>query len=236
MHTLYRDTSWTEDDAARLRTAVREVRKAQLHSAITQEPRYAFVGRVAPHEMTAEQREARVELGRRLEALQRTRDETLLAFSPTELDWAAVARTVGRERTAGECRARWEHTEAPGVRMVPWSKQEDAALLRLVREHPGQRWDWYAQHLATGRTALQCLMRFQQSLSPALLRDRWTKAEDAQLRQAVARQGDCHWMAVARELPGRTPSQCMFRWQKAANPGMAGVYGWGEVDEGWIEP
>eukprot|EP00037_Helgoeca_nana_P027031 m.307369 g.307369 ORF g.307369 m.307369 type:complete len:1576 (-) comp27382_c0_seq1:237-4964(-) len=49
-------------------------------------------------------------------------------------------------------------------------------------------------------------------------RRRWTSAEDALLRQAVAANGGKNWKKVAETLPTRTEVQCLHRWQKVLDP------------------
>lgn len=49
---------------------------------------------------------------------------------------------------------------------------------------------------------------------------RWTAAEDAALRAAVAELGPKNWKQVAMRLESRSDVQCLHRWQKVLQPGL----------------
>ena len=49
---------------------------------------------------------------------------------------------------------------------------------------------------------------------------RWSKEEDEQLRRAVATRGDHQWRLISQLVPGRSPIQCLHRWDKILKPGL----------------
>ncbi|GLD98100.1 hypothetical protein PINS_up006797 [Pythium insidiosum] len=50
---------------------------------------------------------------------------------------------------------------------------------------------------------------------------KWTKEEDARLREAVQRFGGKNWKRIAETLShGRTDVQCLHRWNKVLKPGL----------------
>ena len=44
--------------------------------------------------------------------------------------------------------------------------------------------------------------------------------EDAQLRAAVAEEGDCNWKRVAMHVPHRSPDDCLQRWRYSICPAI----------------
>jgi hypothetical protein len=61
----------------------------------------------------------------------------LLTGSPS-LSWSEIASCLPR-RTARQCRERWAEYLRPGIRVEPWTEEEDTLLLRQV-EILGSRW------------------------------------------------------------------------------------------------
>jgi transcription factor MYB, plant len=48
----------------------------------------------------------------------------------------------------------------------------------------------------------------------------WTKEEDEILIQSVKENQAKNWKKVSECLDGRTPIQCLHRWQKVLNPSL----------------
>ena len=48
----------------------------------------------------------------------------------------------------------------------------------------------------------------------------WTKEEDEILKKAVKENQAKNWKKVSECLEGRTPIQCLHRWQKVLNPSL----------------
>lgn len=49
---------------------------------------------------------------------------------------------------------------------------------------------------------------------------RWTKSQDAALRESVRLHGEKNWKAIAELVPGRNHAQCLQRWRKVLKPGL----------------
>lgn len=94
-----------------------------------------------------------------------TEDEVLkAAVSKYGLNqWARVS-TLLPKKTSKQCRARWQEYLDPRIRKSDWSREEDEKLLRLARLMPNQ---WRSISSTLGRTATQCVERYQKLLDEA---------------------------------------------------------------------
>jgi pre-mRNA-splicing factor CDC5/CEF1 len=81
--------------------------------------------------------------------------------------WARVSSLLAR-KTPKQCKARWYEWLDPGIRKVEWSKEEDEKLLHLAKLMPTQ---WRTIAPIVGRTATQCLERYQKLLDEAEAND-----------------------------------------------------------------
>jgi len=81
--------------------------------------------------------------------------------------WARVSSLLAR-KTPKQCKARWAEWLDPGIRKVEWSKDEDEKLLHLAKLMPTQ---WRTIAPIVGRTATQCLERYQKLLDEAEARE-----------------------------------------------------------------
>lgn len=82
--------------------------------------------------------------------------------------WARVSSLLAR-KTPKQCKARWTEWLDPGIRKIEWSKEEDEKLLHLAKLMPTQ---WRTIAPIVGRTATQCLERYQKLLDEAEARER----------------------------------------------------------------
>ncbi|MCJ1335415.1 Pre-mRNA-splicing factor cef1 [Bachmanniomyces sp. S44760] len=81
--------------------------------------------------------------------------------------WARVSSLLAR-KTPKQCKARWSEWLDPGIRKIEWSKEEDEKLLHLAKLMPTQ---WRTIAPIVGRTAMQCLERYQKLLDEAESRE-----------------------------------------------------------------
>ncbi|KAF7561770.1 hypothetical protein G7046_g2372 [Stylonectria norvegica] len=81
--------------------------------------------------------------------------------------WARVSSLLAR-KTAKQCKARWNEWLDPSIKKIEWSKEEDEKLLHLAKIMPTQ---WRTIAPIVGRTANQCLERYQKLLDDAEVRE-----------------------------------------------------------------
>ncbi|KAK9846507.1 hypothetical protein WJX81_005627 [Elliptochloris bilobata] len=195
--------AWTPDEDARL------LRLAELHKRADW-PRIAAelgTGRPAVDCLARFQRELNPELLRRPWTHE---EEGRLADAVAKhgRDWAAVAAEVGG-RNAQQVKHHFLYAQNVNLRKGPWTKEEDAALLKAVAVHGPKKWAAIAPAVPH-RSDQQCRERWLNVLDPSLRFCVWEPSEDAALREAVAActkpNGKTGWTAVSRRVPGRTDS------------------------------
>ncbi|KAK1756001.1 pre-mRNA splicing factor component-domain-containing protein [Echria macrotheca] len=81
--------------------------------------------------------------------------------------WARVSSLLAR-KTPKQCKARWNEWLDPSIKKIEWSKEEDEKLLHLAKVMPTQ---WRTIAPIVGRTANQCLERYQKLLDEAEQRE-----------------------------------------------------------------
>lgn len=81
--------------------------------------------------------------------------------------WARVSSLLAR-KTPKQCKARWGEWLDPSIKKIEWSKEEDEKLLHLAKIMPTQ---WRTIAPIVGRTANQCLERYQKLLDEAEARE-----------------------------------------------------------------
>jgi pre-mRNA-splicing factor CDC5/CEF1 len=98
--------------------------------------------------------------------------------------WARVSSLLAR-KTPKQCKARWTEWLDPQIRKIEWSKEEDEKLLHLAKLMPTQwrtiaplvtllslnRTSAHKIYSIVGRTATQCLERYQKLLDENEQRD-----------------------------------------------------------------
>ncbi|KFA51660.1 hypothetical protein S40293_02804 [Stachybotrys chartarum IBT 40293] len=81
--------------------------------------------------------------------------------------WARVSSLLAR-KTPKQCKARWNEWLDPSIKKIEWSREEDERLLHLAKIMPTQ---WRTIAPIVGRTANQCLERYQKLLDEAESRE-----------------------------------------------------------------
>ncbi|KAF2189598.1 hypothetical protein K469DRAFT_700821 [Zopfia rhizophila CBS 207.26] len=74
--------------------------------------------------------------------------------------WARVSSLLAK-KTAKQCKARWNEWLDPSIKKVEWSREDDEKLLTMAKLLPTQ---WRTIAPIVGRTATQCLERYQKLL------------------------------------------------------------------------
>ena len=77
--------------------------------------------------------------------------------------WARISSLLVR-KTPKQCKARWYEWLDPSIKKIEWSREEDEKLLHMAKLMPTQ---WRTIAPIVGRTATQCLERYQQLLDDA---------------------------------------------------------------------
>ncbi len=77
--------------------------------------------------------------------------------------WSRIASLLHR-KSAKQCKARWFEWLDPSIKKTEWSRQEDEKLLHLAKLMPTQ---WRTIAPIVGRTAAQCLERYEYLLDQA---------------------------------------------------------------------
>ncbi|KAI3475596.1 hypothetical protein L1887_62968 [Cichorium endivia] len=81
--------------------------------------------------------------------------------------WARISSLLVR-KTPKQCKARWYEWLDPSIKKTEWSREEDEKLLHLAKLMPTQ---WRTIAPLVGRTANQCLERYQKLLDEAEAHD-----------------------------------------------------------------
>lgn len=94
-----------------------------------------------------------------------TEDEILKAavMKYGKNQWSRIASLLHR-KSAKQCKARWFEWLDPSIKKTEWSREEDEKLLHLAKLMPTQ---WRTIAPIIGRTAAQCLERFESLLDQA---------------------------------------------------------------------
>ncbi|KAJ3109215.1 Myb-like DNA-binding domain protein [Phlyctochytrium bullatum] len=152
----------------------------------------------------------------------------------TQGKWALIAACIPG-RTPIQCSTRWTGALNPRIHKGKWSADEDAILKRAFREaceriradhaDPDTAfgigklppptcsaipWQRIAEQIP-GRTAVQCIARYQEALDPEIRKGKWSAEEDAALREGLRLHGKA-WVRIAGLIRGRTQRQCRTRW------------------------
>jgi pre-mRNA-splicing factor CDC5/CEF1 len=81
--------------------------------------------------------------------------------------WSRIATLLSR-KSAKQCKARWEEWLNPAIKKTEWTKEEDEKLLHLSKILPCQ---WRTIAPIVGRSATQCLERYEKLLDDAMRAD-----------------------------------------------------------------
>lgn len=94
-----------------------------------------------------------------------TEDEILKAaiMKYGKNQWSRIASLLHR-KSAKQCKARWYEWLDPRIKKTEWSREEDEKLLHLAKIMPTQ---WRTIAPIVGRTAAQCLERYEHLLDEA---------------------------------------------------------------------
>jgi hypothetical protein len=104
-------------------------------------------------------------------------------------------------------------------------------LCKVVKLNKAKNWKKIAESIQ-GKTATQCLHRWQKVLDPSLIKGPWTEEEDKKVIELVEQYGAERWSYIASFLPGRIGKQCRERWFNHLSPNVNKT-SWTK-DEEWV--
>lgn len=146
-------------------------------------------------------------------------DERLLKAVATfgHDNWSVVACQVSEDATPSQCQNRYQRTLDPALKHKAWSDEEDSRLRLAVQAH-GTSWVNVASAIP-GRHNDQCRDRWNDILSPAVTKGRWTEEEDQDLLAKIQQLGTSSWKEISNRLgSGRTDSMCRNRYNNLQRP------------------
>jgi hypothetical protein len=129
-----------------------------------------------------------------------------------KLSWPMISQQL-ITRSSTQCSQRWRKVLDPSIkRFVKWTKEEDATLVRLHKEHRTMSNKKMAGFLP-GRTPTQCHNRWVEVLNPDIRRGPFTQAEDERLLEL--RGTGMGWSAISKEPEffGRANVSLKNRWR-----------------------
>lgn len=125
--------------------------------------------------------------------------------------WARVSSLLAR-KTPKQCKARWIEWLDPGIRKIEWTREEDEKLLHLAKLMPTQ---WRTIAPIVGRTATQCLERYQKLLDEAESRENDELGLGGPGAEGAAPSAD----DVRRLRYVMAPCACIFKLADISRPG-----------------
>ncbi|GAA5814369.1 hypothetical protein MFLAVUS_007864 [Mucor flavus] len=162
-------------------------------------------------------------------------------------DWKTIAENFPT-RDARQCKYQYnEYLVVNDVKKGSWSKEEDEALLELIKKHGVEDWDVIVNHIPN-RTKRQCSYRWDRILKfkdvdpPIIKNQRLTNTEiiiiknqRSLIREGVQMFGP-NWTAIRMTyLPARTPEQLMRWWNAQRKDSADDEYGDVEHKNFWSE-
>ncbi|XP_045793586.1 transcription factor MYB74-like [Trifolium pratense] len=91
------------------------------------------------------------------------------------------------------------------LRKGPWSKQEDAILIKYVDRYGPEKWNLLQRVTGLPREGNSCRLRWLNHLNPYLKKGKLSEEEKQKIIQL--RQLGINWCEIVKQLPGRTDNE-----------------------------
>ena len=95
--------------------------------------------------------------------------------------------------------------------ITPWTKEEDEKLKYLILNYENLSWEMISEKIK-GRTPIQCMHRWKNSLNPIIKKGKWDSNEDKIIIDYVNKKGEGNWNQIQSSLVGRTTKQIRERY------------------------
>eukprot|EP00981_Chlorochromonas_danica_P006163 scaffold1299_cov153-Ochromonas_danica.AAC.1 len=154
-----------------------------------------------------------------------TAEEDMLLRKGVEelgVKWTEICRQYLPHRSNIDVGIRWNNALRADIKIGPWSAEEDAKLLELVKQYGESSWAKIAPHM-DGRTASSCLLRWRMYLDPSVDRSEWKAEEDEIIKKVIMEDMDqkhvrSEWQSLLALLPTkRTREALRLRYQSLKN-------------------
>jgi hypothetical protein len=107
----------------------------------------------------------------------------------------------------------------PSTKRVRWTKSEDSVLTRLLANDPSPNWNQIFSHFPK-KSPQEVIDRWEKVLNPNLLKNSWSREEDAKIMEFVRTHGCQDWSQLSELLPGRIGKQYKERWRNHLEPSL----------------
>ena len=135
-----------------------------------------------------------------------------------EQAWNRISKILGRSEI--KCHKRFlALSNRSHMANLPWTKTEDEILTIRVTKYGASKWTFISQGLP-GRIGKQCRERWFMTLSPDVIKRKWTIEEDLKILKLHKKCGG-KWNLMARSFKGRTDNNIKNRYNSSLKKRMA---------------
>lgn len=96
------------------------------------------------------------------------------------------------------------------IKRAHFTAEEDERLKMLVAKYGEDKWSQISKEM-NGRSTRQCRERWNNNLSPSIIKAKWTKEDDALLFKVISEIG-LKWKVIEKFFPGRTSTNIKNRY------------------------
>ncbi|XP_065215586.1 snRNA-activating protein complex subunit 4-like isoform X1 [Planococcus citri] len=148
----------------------------------------------------------------------------IMKYKKENKSYSEIAKLVG-SRSCVQIRAHFEnYGTTSNVKIGAWTRDEEAMLLELIREHGDKNWVTISESIKT-RNRTQCRLKYvQMKNNPNPRHDpssdegknyrkgRWTAEENEIFAKLLEKYG-CRWAKISKEMKTRSRLQCSVKYK-----------------------